>query len=127
MNENFKDKLSKNKSILVLLVFSIIITLINPRFLTFSNIFNVLRQTSINAVIAAGMTFVILSGGIDLSVGSILAISGAVAAFLVSKGVSVFAVVVIALAIGMIIGALKVLKGEKVEAYVPVDLKLVTK
>lgn len=51
-----------------------------PHFLTVSNLLNVMEQTSINAVIAVGMTFVILSGGIDLSVGSLVALSGVVLA-----------------------------------------------
>jgi hypothetical protein len=45
-----------------------LLTVLSPHFLTVSNLSNVLEQTSINAVIAVGMTFVILSGGIDLSV-----------------------------------------------------------
>lgn len=53
--------------------------------MTASNILNILRQTSINAVIATGMTFVILTGGIDLSVGSILGFSGAVAAMMLAE------------------------------------------
>ena len=47
-----------------------------PHFLTVSNLLNVLEQTAINAIVAVGMTFVIISGGIDLSVGSVLALSG---------------------------------------------------
>ena len=47
-----------------------------PHFFTVSNLLNVLEQTAINAVVAVGMTFVIISGGIDLSVGSVLALSG---------------------------------------------------
>jgi ribose/xylose/arabinose/galactoside ABC-type transport system permease subunit len=53
-----------------------LLSILSPYFLTVSNLLNVLEQTSINAVIAAGMTFVIISGGIDLSVGSIVAFSG---------------------------------------------------
>ena len=53
-----------------------LLTVLSPYFLTVSNLSNVLEQTSINAVIAVGMTFVILSGGIDLSVGSLVALSG---------------------------------------------------
>jgi ribose transport system permease protein len=63
-----------------LLVIVIILSFISPDFLTISNIFNVLRQVSINALIAFGMTFVILTGGIDLSVGSIIALSSALTA-----------------------------------------------
>ena len=51
---------------------------LTPHFLTVSNLLNVAEQTSINAIVAVGMTFVILSGGIDLSVGSIVALSGVV-------------------------------------------------
>ena len=47
-----------------------------PHFLTVSNLLNVLEQTSINAIIAVGMTFVIITGGIDLSVGSVVALVG---------------------------------------------------
>ncbi|QUH27270.1 ribose ABC transporter permease [Serpentinicella alkaliphila] len=104
--ESLKEFLKKNKSLIVLLVFCFIIAFINPRFLTVSNILNILRQTSINSVIATGMTFVILTGGIDLSVGSTLALSGAIAASLISQGTYVYLAVIIALAIGVGIGAL---------------------
>jgi len=53
-----------------------LLAVLSPYFLTVSNLMNVMEQTSINAVIAVGMTFVILSGGIDLSVGSLVALSG---------------------------------------------------
>ncbi|MBN2899949.1 MAG: ribose ABC transporter permease, partial [Clostridia bacterium] len=62
--------------------------------------------TSINSIIAAGMTFVILTGGIDLSVGSTLAYSGAIAAMLISKGMSPSVAVLAALALGGAIGML---------------------
>jgi ribose/xylose/arabinose/galactoside ABC-type transport system permease subunit len=55
-----------------------LLTSLTPHFLTVSNLLNVTEQTTINAIIAVGMTFVILSGGIDLSVGSIVALSGVV-------------------------------------------------
>ncbi|OGO77856.1 MAG: ribose ABC transporter permease [Clostridiales bacterium GWB2_37_7] len=100
-----KEYMIKNKSLVVLVVFCIIVSILNPRFLTISNILNILRQTSINSVIAAGMTFVILTGGIDLSVGSILAISGAVAAAMISQGNNEFIAVIAALAIGAALGA----------------------
>lgn len=100
-----KDFFIKNKSLVVLVVFCIVIAILNPRFLTPSNVLNILRQTSINSVIAAGMTFVILTGGIDLSVGSTLALAGAVAAMMLAKGSSVYLAVLAALAIGAAIGA----------------------
>ncbi|EOD01778.1 ribose ABC transporter permease [Caldisalinibacter kiritimatiensis] len=101
-----KEFLNKYKSVIGLVGFSIIISILNPRFLTLSNILNVLRQTSINSIIAAGMTFVILTGGIDLSVGSVLAFSGAICASLIASGVNVIIAILIALIVGMAIGAL---------------------
>jgi len=63
-------------TLLGLVLLSGLLSILSPYFLTVSNLLNVLEQTAINAVIAAGMTFVIISGGIDLSVGSIVAFSG---------------------------------------------------
>lgn len=64
----------------------VVLTFLSDSFLTVSNLLNVARQVSINAIIAAGMTFVILTAGIDLSVGSALAFSGAIIAGLLSTG-----------------------------------------
>src|SRR3977135_3230767 len=59
-----------------------------PRFLTPLNLFNVLRQVSIYGLLAIGMTFVILTAGIDLSVGSLVAFAGLVAAAVAKGGIS---------------------------------------
>lgn len=101
-----KINLRRYQSIIGLVIFSVIIALMNDRFMTFSNVLNILRQTSINSIIAAGMTFVILTGGIDLSVGSTLAFSGAIAAMLIGKGVNPVIAVLAALMIGTAIGML---------------------
>lgn len=69
-------------SLLAFLLLVFVASIITPRFLTFFNIRNVLTQVSIIATLALGETFVILIGGIDLSVGSVLAVSGAVTAAL---------------------------------------------
>src|SRR4030081_863517 len=61
-----------------LMLLSAALWILTPHFLTVSNLVNVVEQTSINAIVAVGMTFVILSGGIDLSVGSIVALAGVV-------------------------------------------------
>ena len=66
--------------VVVLVVFFITMIILSPYFLTQRNIINIMRQISINGLISVGMTLVILSGGIDLSVGSILAICGMVMA-----------------------------------------------
>lgn len=59
---------------------------LTPHFLTLTNLLNVMEQTSINAIVAIGMTYVIVSGGIDLSVGSVLALSGVVLAAALKAG-----------------------------------------
>ena len=73
----------RRRSFLVLLV--LFFTALQPNFLHPLNVMNVLRQVSISGLIAIGMTFVILTGGIDLTVGSLVALTGLVAAY-VSKG-----------------------------------------
>ncbi len=70
-----------------LLALMLIFSVLQPRFLSELNLFNVMRQISITGLIALGMTFVILTGGIDLSVGSIVALAGLVAGAL-NKGSS---------------------------------------
>ena len=106
MNSKNKELLMKYKSVIGLIIFSLIIAVLNDRFLTVSNILNVFKQTSINSVIAAGMTFIILTGGIDLSVGSTLALSGAIAASLLASGVPMIVAVICAILLGSFIGFL---------------------
>ncbi|WP_226038484.1 ABC transporter permease subunit [Aquibacillus saliphilus] len=88
-----------------LLLIVTIITILNPSFLTIDNLLNVLRQVSINALIAFGMTFVILTGGIDLSVGSTLAFSGAVTATMMASGIDPLIAILSGLIIGTLLGA----------------------
>lgn len=97
-------KILKNKPLIGLILFSAIVAVINPRFLSVANILNVFRQSSINAVIAIGMTFVILTGGIDLSVGSILAFCGAVSAAMLSSGINPILSLLVALVLGLFFG-----------------------
>lgn len=78
----------------------LVLWILTPHFLTVSNLLNVAQQTSINAIIAVGLTFVIISGGIDLSVGSILAFSGVVMASLLSREVPMGFAVLAGLAAG---------------------------
>ncbi len=99
-----KNVVSKYQSLIGLVVFSIIVSFLSNRFLTLGNASNVLRQSSINAILSVGMTFVILTGGIDLSVGSIFAFSGAITAFLVSIGQNFFLSIIAGLVVGTVIG-----------------------
>ena len=105
-NIDLKEFLIKYKSLVGLLVLITIVTILSPSFLSTKNIFNILRQTSVNGIIATGMTFVILTGGIDLSVGSILAISGAVCASLLASGQNIIIADLAALIIGAMVGFL---------------------
>ena len=112
--------LLEQRSIIALLVLILIVSVINPDFFTLDNILNILRQTSVNAIIAVGMTFVILIAGIDLSVGSILALTGAIAATMVNSELPVFFVLPATLLIGTLLGGISgiiVAKG-KVQAFI---------
>ncbi len=88
--------------------------------MTLSNITNVFTQVSTNAIIAVGMTFVILTGGIDLSVGSTVAISGAFAASIIKSTNNVFLAIIVAGIVGIVIGlinGLLISKG-KLQAFI---------
>lgn len=117
---SMKEMIIKQRALIGLIVFSLIVSLLTDRFMTVSNVLNVLRQTSINAIIAAGMTYVILTGGIDLSVGSTFAFAGAIGAFLISSGTNSFLTVIIVLGVGILIGGftgLTISKG-KVQPFI---------
>ncbi len=77
---------------------------LSPVFLRWTNILNIIRQSSIYGIMAVGMTFVILTGGIDLSVGSILAFSGALAAGMLKADAALPWVILVALAVGAVLG-----------------------
>ncbi|WP_317646062.1 ribose ABC transporter permease [Sporosarcina sp. GW1-11] len=103
---NMKSSLQKLGPVIGLLLIVVIISIMSPSFLTLNNLFNVLRQVSINALIAFGMTFVILTGGIDLSVGSILALTGAVTAGMMSGGMDPILAMLLGVLLGVLLGAI---------------------
>ncbi len=82
----WRDWLSRYGIVLAFLVLATALALLSPSFLATSNLLNVLRQIAVNALLAFGMTTVILGAGIDLSVGSVLAFSGALSAGLAVAG-----------------------------------------
>lgn len=115
-----KEWLIEQKSLIALLFLVVVVSFLNPNFFTVDNILNILRQTSVNAIIAVGMTLVILTAGIDLSVGSVLALCGAFAATLVAMEVPVLVAVPTALLAGAALGAISgiiIAKG-KVQAFI---------
>ena len=106
MVKNVRQFLASHLSFVGLLILLVAISLISPAFLQVGNILNVLRQTSVNAIIAMGMTFVIVTAGIDLSVGAALALTGAVAASLIAGGLGLAVVLPLILLLGAGLGAL---------------------
>ncbi len=115
-----KAWLIEQKSLIALLVLIVVMSFLNSNFFMMDNLLNILRQTSVNAIIAVGMTLVILTAGIDLSVGSVLALCGAFAASLIAVEVPVLVAVPTALFAGAAIGAMTgvvVAKG-KVQAFI---------
>lgn len=92
----------------------------SPYFLTWRNLADILRQCSINGILAVGMTFVILAGGIDLSVGSLLALSGIASGLLAVAGHSLPLVLACGAGCGLLLGALNgvLIAGLRVPAFV---------
>jgi ribose transport system permease protein len=88
----------------ILLLICILFTVLSPSFLTPGNMVNIARQASINIVLATGMTFVILTGGIDLSVGSILGVSAVVAVLVSLLPALSWAAIPVALLAGLLMG-----------------------
>lgn len=86
--------------LMVLILLVVLMSIFAPNFNRVDNLLNIARSISVNAILAAGLTFVILTGGIDLSVGSIVAVSGVVAVIAAIAGVPAPVAVVIGMAVG---------------------------
>lgn len=108
-------RLAKLQPLIALVLMVIAMTLLSDKFLTPDNGWNILRQISVNLCLSIGMTLIILSGGIDLSVGAILAFAGAVAAGVLKNGVAipmfdvllqftVFGAIVCGIGVGLVLG-----------------------
>jgi ribose transport system permease protein len=106
MTAQHKAALQRLGPLLALVAVCIALAFMSPDFLTVSNSFDVMRQVSINAVIAFGMTLTILLGGIDLSVGSILAVSSVLAAMIMTGGHGAVLAVAVAILAGAAMGSL---------------------
>ena len=100
-----RDLVGKYGLLISFTLMCMLLMLASDRFLTPENITNVLRISAINAIIAVGMTFVILTAGIDLSVGAIAALAAVVAASVVHRGGSVAAAWATCLLIGVLLGS----------------------
>ena len=113
------EKLQKNRSLstryylmnfatlIGLLVLILVFGVIKPKFLDIDNVFNIMRQASINGLLALGMTFVVLTAGIDLSVGSIMGAAGIFAALVAQNHAIPWIVpVLVGLGIGLLLGSI---------------------
>lgn len=96
--------INKYRVFLIFIVMCILASFLTDAFFTVTNLFNVARQVSITAIIAAGMTLVILIAGIDLSVGSILAFSGATVAGMLTAHIALPLAIILALLVGVLFG-----------------------
>lgn len=103
-NKNIGAFLSEYGVFIALAILVVIISAVSPEFRQPGNFLNLLRQASFNGLIAFGMTCVILSGGIDLSVGSTFALSAIVCAEMIGHGVPVIVAVPVALLVGVALG-----------------------
>lgn len=99
-----RDLLRRFGIFIAFLLLVVVLSFLSDSFLTVSNLLNIARQVSINAIIAAGMTLVILTAGIDLSVGSVLAFSGAIIAGLLSAGQPLLVGIAAGLLLGAVLG-----------------------
>jgi ribose/xylose/arabinose/galactoside ABC-type transport system permease subunit len=100
------DFFSKYAIVFVLIALIIVFWIASDKFITQANIFNILRQVAVVGIVAVGMTMVLLTGGIDLSVGSIIGVACVTAAELLLMGMNVFIVVLLTLAISAALGLL---------------------
>jgi len=89
---------------LILILLCFVLHLLTPAFLTKSNIINVVLQSSINAILAVGMTFVIITAGIDLSVGSILALSSVILGDALHSGIPLPIAIILGILVGGVCG-----------------------
>jgi ribose transport system permease protein len=110
-----REFLARGRSFIALGVMVVAMSLLSDKFCTADNGWNILRQISVNLCLSVGMTLIILTGGIDLSVGAILALAGAVAAGLLKNGIAVsrfnvlaqftpFGAIVSGVVVGLVLG-----------------------
>ncbi|MDQ6479132.1 ABC transporter permease subunit [Dyadobacter sp. LHD-138] len=87
--QTYRANLIRFQSLIALFILCLALSILSDKFLTVSNAWNVMRQISVNICISTGMTLIVLTAGIDLSVGSVLALCGAITAGLLRNGIEV--------------------------------------
>lgn len=104
MKMNAKKVIEKIGSLLILVVLMVFMGIISPNFFSLSNLKNIGVQASVNVVLSVGMLLVIIIGGIDLSIGAILALAGIVSAYLMKAGYPIVLSMLISCAVGAGLG-----------------------
>lgn len=106
--ESFRWFIQKQESSIVIatVVYVLFVTCVNPTFLSSGNVFNVLRSTGFTLITVIGMSFVLITGGLDLSVGSVLALGGVATGLLCKAGIPVFLAIILGVMVGSAIGAI---------------------
>ena len=89
LTTSYSQNIKRFQSLIALLVLCIVLSLLTDNFFTAANGLNVLKQVAVNVCIATGMTLIVLTSGIDLSVGSVLALCGAITAGLLQNGIPI--------------------------------------
>jgi ribose transport system permease protein len=101
---SFFKIVSNNLILAALILLCIILSLLTDRFFTVKNFMNIIVQSTTTGLVTVGMTYVILTGGIDLSVGSVLAIASAIGASVIKSGLPISLGIVTMLAVGTLFG-----------------------
>lgn len=105
MNKGVFQFILRHSATAILVVVVLGFATVNPSFLTLGNLFNILTQASPTIILAAGMTLVLLVGGVDLSVGSVMYVGAAIAATMLLDGASIWLALPVFLLTGLIFGS----------------------
>ncbi|MGB9662008.1 MAG: ABC transporter permease [Moorellaceae bacterium] len=103
-NINLMPYVRRYSMLILLVILGIIASTLSPKFLTVNNILNLLQQSSVIGIVAIGMTFVIIGAGIDLSVGSVLALAGMVVGILLKNNIGISTSIILATLLGACLG-----------------------
>ncbi|MCL2126642.1 MAG: ABC transporter permease [Treponema sp.] len=112
ISRNFRGALGRliqrqeSSIVIALVLYMIIVSFVNPTYISRANQFNVLRSSGFTLITVVGMTFVLITGGLDLSVGSVLALGGVITGIACRAGLPVFAAVLLGILMGFAIGVL---------------------
>ena len=87
-----------------LIIMVVVFSVVTNSFMTINNILNILNQTSITFIMAAGMTFVMICGGIDLSVAAIMTLAGIISTSMIAKGINFWLVILVTIFVGILCG-----------------------